>query len=54
MRTKPTKVSLFDWLAADSKPDFMGYRRLDPERLRLMYAIMKQADDERARKAVRK
>jgi hypothetical protein len=54
MKTKRNKVSLFDWLAGDSKPDLLGFRRIDPARMRLAYAIMKEADEERARKAVRK
>lgn len=50
MKTKRNKVSLFDWLAVASKPDLLGYRRIDPARMRLAYAIMKEADEERARK----
>jgi hypothetical protein len=54
MKQRQKKVSLFDWLAADNKPDYLGYRRLDLERVRVMFAIMREAEDERARKAVRK
>jgi hypothetical protein len=54
MKKRQQKVSLFDWLAADNKPDYLGYRRLDPVRVRLAMAIMREADEERARKAVRK
>jgi hypothetical protein len=54
MKQRQKKVSLFDWLAADNKPDYLGYRRLDPVRVRLAMAIMREADEERARKAVRK
>jgi hypothetical protein len=54
MKKRQKEVSLFDWLAADNKPDYLGYRRLDPARVRFMMTIMREADEERARKAVRK
>jgi hypothetical protein len=50
-KTKTSEPSLFDWLAGDSKPNYLGYRRCDPDRVKLMYAIMKDADEERARAA---
>jgi hypothetical protein len=53
MKQRQKKVSLFDWLAADNKPDYLGYRRLDPERVRVMFALMEE-ERECARKAVRK
>jgi hypothetical protein len=54
MKKRQQKVSLFDWLAVDNKPDYLGYRRLAPSRVRLAMAIMREAEAERARKAVRK
>jgi hypothetical protein len=41
MKQRQKKVSLFDWLAADNKPDYLGFRRLDPKRVRLAMAIMR-------------
>jgi hypothetical protein len=51
MRKKP--VSLFDWAAGDNQPNWLGYRQCDPDRVHIIFAIMKEADEERARKAAK-